>query len=158
MAVSIVEELKNGLAEELAAPSEEIAEPADAAEETEPAEEPEITYPAWIDVKGFINGTTVTINADEGTFPKGTEMVLSEVNTADIWNTVADALDAPVVKMRAVDITFFYGGEEIQPLKPISVKMNASGYDEDMDRAVVHIDERLVEIGRNGVVQREREP
>ncbi len=141
-AVSIVEEFKNGLAEELAAPSEEVVEPVEAAEEAEPAEEPEIAYPAWIDVKGFINGTTVTINAEAGTFPEGTEMVLSEVNTADIWDTVADALDAPVVKMRAIDITFVYEGEEIQPLKPISVKMNASGYDADMDRAVVHIDDK----------------
>ena len=141
-AVSIVEEFKNGLAEELAAPSEEVVEPVEAAEEAEPAEEPEIVYPAWIDVKGFINGTTVTINAEAGTFPEGTEMVLSEVNTADIWDTVADALDAPVVKMRAVDITFIYGGEEIQPLKPISVKMNASGYDAYAERSVVHIDDK----------------
>ena len=121
--------------------TEEVVEPVEAAEEADPAEEPEIAYPAWIDVKGFINGTTVTINAEEGTFPEGTEMVLSEVNTADIWDTVADALDAPVVKMRAVDITFIYGGEEIQPLKPISVKMNASGYDADAERSVVHIDD-----------------
>ena len=41
--------------------------------------------------------------------------------------------------VKAVDITFFYKGEEIQPLLPISVKMNASGMDADSDRQVISI-------------------
>ena len=71
----------------------------------------------------------VHVEAEEGTFPKGTTMVLSAVETRD-FDAVAEAVqsvvDGKTRGFHAVDISFRNAeGVEIQPLKPIRVSMKS---------------------------------
>ncbi|MBR5640885.1 MAG: InlB B-repeat-containing protein [Firmicutes bacterium] len=131
------EEPTGSIVEEFVKVSE--AEPVEEPVE-EPAEEAEIAYPKKT-FRDFIGGMSVTVAAPEGAFPEGTEMKLAEVEIESIIDAVSDAVDGNIANIKAVDITFFYNGKEIQPLKPINVKMNASGMDADSDRQVLHIDD-----------------
>ena len=89
----------------------------------------------------YVNGISVSVDAPKGAFPKGTEMKLAEVEIEQIIDAIEAAVDVEITKIKAVDITFIYDGEEIQPELPISVKMNASGMNADSERQVLHIEE-----------------
>ncbi|MBR4164802.1 MAG: InlB B-repeat-containing protein, partial [Lachnospiraceae bacterium] len=135
---------------EEAAEAEEVSEPAEEAAEEEPVsvveefargvEEPSMAYPAT-GFRDIIGGISVTIDAPEGAFPEGTEMKLAEVEIDSIIDAVSDAVEGTITKIKAVDISFFYEDEEVQPQVPISVRMNASGMTADSDRQVLHIDD-----------------
>ncbi|MBR0051817.1 MAG: hypothetical protein IJP57_07700, partial [Firmicutes bacterium] len=130
--------------------AEEVSEPAEEAAEEEPVsvveefargvEEPSMAYPAT-GFRDIIGGISVTIDAPEGAFPEGTEMKLAEVEIDSIIDAVSDAVEGTISKIKAVDISFFYEDEEVQPQVPISVRMNASGMTADSDRQVLHIDD-----------------
>ena len=64
-------------------------------------------------------------------------MVVKAVDEEHVFDLVNDAIDANVTKVRAVDITFWHDGEEVQPTQPISVTMRASDIKEP--QTAVHI-------------------
>ena len=92
---------------------------------------------------GEFSGSTNNINVkavyEKDTFPKGTQMFVSSVSADSIRKAVNGVTEGEVEKIKAVDITFWYGGKEIQPEKPISVSMKASGYDEGKQQSIVHV-------------------
>ncbi|MDO5138014.1 MAG: SpaA isopeptide-forming pilin-related protein [Oscillospiraceae bacterium] len=96
---------------------------------------------------------TVHVEADEGTFPKGTRMVLSAVEDLDaVAEAVGTAVDAKTRGFQAVDITFYdkdpseEGAKEIEPLKPIRVSIKSdeirkAAEDSSTAPVVVHIED-----------------
>ena len=83
---------------------------------------------------------SVFVDAPEGAFPEGTEMKVSAVYDKNILNTATDAVEGEAQAVAAVDISFYYNDEEIEPKKEINVKLyNESIADAD-EISVVHID------------------
>ncbi len=117
----------------------EIPEITAAEEETEPS--PVLSYPAVSFEETIENFVTVKAEAEEGTFPEGTTMVLTPVEQEEVIDTVKETVEGNVKHIVAVDITFKdVNGNEIEPLKQISVTMSASSIKEETETEVVHID------------------
>jgi hypothetical protein len=66
-------------------------------------------------------------------------MVVTAIEEDEVFDLVNDAIEANVTKVRAVDITFWYDGEEIEPELPINVTIRALNMTEP--QTVVHIDD-----------------
>ena len=111
------------------------------ATETERTESAETGYPAQT-IIGHAGWTSVQITAPEGSLPEGAKVVVKKVDTA----TVADAVEAAaeahgksVGDMVALDVTITdKDGNEIQPLKPVSVQFVNVGVSGD-DISVYHV-------------------
>ena len=96
---------------------------------------------------------TVHVEADEGTFPEGTKMVLSAVEDLDaVAEAVGTAVDSKTRGFQAVDITFYdkdpseEGAKEIEPQKPIRVSIKSdeirkAAEDSSTAPVVVHIED-----------------
>ena len=96
---------------------------------------------------------TVHVEADEGTFPEGTRMVLSAVEDLDaVAEAVGTAIDVKTRGFQAVDITFYdkdpseEDAKEIEPLKPIRVSIKSdeikkAAEDSSTAPVVVHIED-----------------
>lgn len=83
----------------------------------------------------------VTVKADIDAFPEGTTMTVTPVDNEDIMDTVTDTLgDKQIVTVKAVDITFWSNGEEVEPSKPITVSMSSAPEGRANESAVIHID------------------
>ena len=86
----------------------------------------------------------VTAEAPEGAFPEGTTMEVRRVFNAetlsDIRETVAEDF-VEVKKVYAVDISFLYREEEIEPRLPVSVVMGVDRMGESQEAVVVHVDD-----------------
>ncbi|MBO4899184.1 MAG: hypothetical protein J5509_02735 [Lachnospiraceae bacterium] len=117
--------------------------PVDGAKAGEDDDE-DVSYPA-IDFGTFEAGdVSVTISAPEGAFPEGTTVSVQAVS-GEQFRSKAEALaddDEVVVDIFAVDITFTYNGEPIEPKKPVSVSFSRLNLSGD-DLTVVHEDEVL---------------
>ena len=92
---------------------------------------------------------TVSVSAEAGTFPAGTTMVLSAVTDMDaVAEAVEGTVDSKTCGFQAVDISFWdKDGNEIEPLKPISVTMRsdsikAATEDSSMAPVVVHVEDQ----------------
>ena len=134
----VVEEPKAAEPTPAAAPVEDVAPIEEVSEEAE-----EVSYgkaftkeQSW--TRYSTNGLEVTAIDSLWAFPAGTEMVVTAVDEEHIFDLVSDAIDANVTKVRAVDITFWYNGEEKQPEQPINVTIKT--YNMAEPQAVVHID------------------
>ena len=91
---------------------------------------------------GKANGVTVSVTAEEGTFPAETTMKVTTVNRTDVFEAVQEAVEGEVASLKAVDITFFdQEGNEIQPAKEVHVTFQATGMDAAADHDVIHIDD-----------------
>ncbi len=108
-------------------------------------EEKEVSMPAQ-DFEGKVSGVHVSVHAEEGSFPEGTSMHLRSVsknsilNNYDVQDTVGG--DREVVDAVAVDITFTdKDGNEIEPLKDISVSMDTTRTLDGDNHKVLHIDD-----------------
>ena len=96
---------------------------------------------------------TVHVEADEGTFPEGTKMVLSTVeDLSAVAEAVGTAVDSKTRGFQAVDITFYdkdpseEDAKEIEPLKPIRVSIKSdeikkAAEDSSTAPVVVHIED-----------------
>ncbi len=96
---------------------------------------------------------TVHVEADEGTFPEGTKMVLSPVEDLNaVAEAVGTAVDSKTRGFQAVDITFYdkdpseEDAKEIEPLKPIRVSIKSdeikkAAEDSSTAPVVVHIED-----------------
>ena len=90
-------------------------------------EKSQVKYPAKTFTANLEGGLKVTVEAPEGALPKGTEMKAVPVD--DIGNVQAAVdfnqnVDGSVIV--AVDITFTFKGEEIQPLVPVKVSFKSN--------------------------------
>ncbi|MBQ2640947.1 MAG: hypothetical protein IJG15_03000, partial [Lachnospiraceae bacterium] len=97
---------------------------------------------------------TVSVEAEEGTFPEGTTMHLASVTGSDL-DTVAEAVEGAVESrtagFHAVDITFHDAdGNEIEPRKPIKVSMQSESIRQAVENpstapVVVHVEDNKKE-------------
>lgn len=87
----------------------------------------------------------VTVTAEVGAFPAGTEMRLTPVWDQETLDGIADSVSEDFVEVKqvlAVDIAFFNAeGEEIEPLLPVSVVMAVEEIEQHQDAVVVHMDD-----------------
>ncbi|MBQ6904052.1 MAG: InlB B-repeat-containing protein, partial [Lachnospiraceae bacterium] len=112
-------------------PEEEITEeqPEEETAEAEEETEEETPYPAQT-FAGSTAQARVSVIAEEGVFPEGTEMRVSAVAAQVAMDAAQSAIDADpgrndeVVDAIAVDITFYdEDGNEIQPKRPDGVRV-----------------------------------
>ena len=74
------------------------------------------TMPAIVVNDVHKGGFIVSVNAEEGLFPAGTEVVITEISDSQALDTAKDTLGDTVTSAKAVDIKFVYGENEIQPV------------------------------------------
>ncbi|MDC7292035.1 InlB B-repeat-containing protein, partial [Butyrivibrio sp. DSM 10294] len=105
-----------------------------------------------------VDGLNVFIDAPEGAFPEGTEVIVTPVYDQEVLDAATDVVDGDAKKAVAVDITFTYKDKEIEPLVPITVKFFSNDIKEADDTNVVHIgddgDAKVldnVDVGNNSV-------
>ncbi len=85
----------------------------------------------------------VTVSAVSGTFPAGTTMEIVPVEAQDYADAVGEAVEGKVSRMVAVDIIFRDAdGNEIEPARPVSVKMQSALIEEEETPVVVHVDDQ----------------
>ena len=106
------------------------AEKKDSAEKSAETAYPRQTFSKEVD------GTTVSVVADEGAFPENTTMEVSAVPDSEVKDAVEEAADGDLADMEAIDITFYCGGEKVQPKIPVTVQF--SGLDMDGDGIEVY--------------------
>lgn len=88
-----------------------------------------------------VAGMRVTIEADAGAFPEETTVTIKPIEDDNLAEKVAPAVSGQVVKVQAVDITFFDAeGNEIEPRIPIRVTMRPFNDTAEADNVeVVHM-------------------
>lgn len=93
-----------------------------------------------------VAGMRISIEANEGAFPEGTTVTIKPIEDDGLAEQVAPAISGQVVKVQAVDITFYDAdGNEIEPRIPIRVTMRPFTETEADNVGVVHV-------GSDGVV------
>ena len=103
---------------------------------------PAVNYPAqhFEDSTGSMK---VTVDAPAGAFPEGTTMRVQDVEDeqtlSDIENTVSEDF-VEVTRVHAVDISFWYEDNEIEPGVPIAVVMSVPEVEAQEEAVVVHVD------------------
>ncbi len=90
---------------------------------------------------GSANAVFVKVVASEGTFPKGTEMKVTAVGEDTVRDAVEEAMGSEIGNIKAVDITFWYEGEEVQPLKEVKVQLTTQAFQSEQNVNVVHIED-----------------
>ena len=91
----------------------------------ENAEEEPWEMPAFSDSKTSANGVKVSVSADEGIFPAGTLLRVTDVSAYTALAAAEQALDAEVVDAVGVDISFLDAdGQEIEPANKQLVNVN----------------------------------
>ena len=94
----------------------------------------------------------VFIDAPEGAFPEGTTIEVTAIEDGGVLDRVKETVEnelnsdeSEAVKtvddVVAVDITFYYEGEEIYPSIPITVKITSSVIENAENAQVVHVDD-----------------
>ena len=87
-------------------------------------------------------GLNVTVDAERGTFPAGTVMMVAPVQDDTVIFAATGAVDANVIGVQAVDITFCTAsGEPVEPLLPVRVTMSRTNDTAPVDPVVVHVDD-----------------
>ena len=140
-------------------PAEEPApeEPAAEAPAEEPAPEEE---PVAIAEELEVDDLTVSIEAEAGAFPAGTEVKAEKVDFEDVQKAVDEAEDLAGEVLYAVDITFTKDGEELQPAEGKTVKVSFRADDlKDVaeDATIVHIDAETEKAEKVDTVEAEEE-
>ena len=111
--------------------------------ETTVDETAEPVYPAQ-SFASAANGVSVEVSAPEGAFPENTTMYVAPANYSAVV-AAAEAVDAPVEDVKAVDITFMNAeGTEIEPLSAINVSLKSSVIAESNEAVIVHVDDNNV--------------
>ncbi|MBR2809383.1 MAG: hypothetical protein IKE33_04070 [Erysipelotrichaceae bacterium] len=105
----------------------------------------------------FYNDETdiiVSVVAPKGAFPEGTVMVVTPIAEEEVIDTVKTTLENDKVKkVKAVDITFYFEGEKIEPALPIKVSLVTDMIKEAKDTQIVHIDDQ----GEGSLVEQKTE-
>ena len=122
--------------------SEDVSEESDAASENAEEENVRDIPMPPVSFLQHLDALTVSVEADEGTFPQGTTMHLKWVTAEDVLATIGEAVDGVIAEIRAVDITFRNAdGEEIEPLKEIRVSFRDEMIREAEAVELVHLDD-----------------
>ena len=109
-------------------------------DKTEPETETLVKMPPF-SYSERVAGMRVSIEADEGAFPEGTTVTIKPIEEDGLAEQVAPAISGQVVKVQAVDITFYDAdGNEIEPRIPIRVTMRPFNEPEADKVGVVHVD------------------
>ena len=118
-----------------------LVNPEDSSSEGSDEEEPEQEYPAMT-FETTTEYVKVSVFAEEGSLPYGTYMIVKDIEDDDTLASISDTVEKDVVKMHAVDITFYNSeDEEIEPLKPLRVIITAEESAPEEEIQVVHVDE-----------------
>ena len=88
---------------------------------------------------GNANNVDVKVVAQPGTFPAGTTMLVTPVEKKEVINAVEAIMKDEVNDVKAVDITFYANGKEVEPNKNVNVELNTSALKAKKDLNVVHI-------------------
>jgi hypothetical protein len=101
-----------------------------------------ITYPEQHFQGWVAGGMAVDVHAPEGALPEGTRMTVSPVDNNEIAGRVNGAVAGEIVRMLAVDISFYdRSGKEIEPLLPVSVVFTSETFAREPSAPeVIHID------------------
>ena len=102
--------------------------------------EKEVKMPA-VSFNEHANGLNIVIDAPEGAFPEGTKAEITPVFDDAYVEAAEGIIDGEAKTAIAVDISFKYDGEEIEPLIPISVKMFSDVIETADNTHVVHIND-----------------
>ena len=127
----------------------ENTQESESASEGEPAALPMQTEPFHFASRA--DDILVTVDAPAEAFPAGTEMKVRAVYDEKVLGEMADAVEGNVVQVQAVDISFWYGGKEIEPMQPIRVVMTPVDVPDFDEQTVVHVDDA----GSASVVEQE---
>lgn len=100
--------------------------------------EEEVKMPA-VSFNEHANGLNIIIDAPEGAFPEGTKVEITPVYDEAVVEAAEEVIDGEAKTAIAVDISFKYKDEEIEPLIPISVKMFSDVIETADNTHVVHI-------------------
>ncbi len=149
-------------AEEKKDKTEESASKDEKKEESDETEGAVITYLAQ-DFEAEANGISVSVHAEEGALPEGTEIKVSKVSDENVLVQALAASGTADAKVKAVDISFINAdGEEIEPLKAVRVTMKADEVAETNEITVVHVDDQnqasIVEQTANQELSEEEKP
>lgn len=93
--------------------------------------------------KASTESLSVTVVAEDGTFPEDTQMAIKDIKDEDTLGVISDAVEGKIEKIHAVDITFLYDDKEIEPSKPVKVAMTPLDSVEefaDAETQIVHVD------------------
>lgn len=111
-------------------------------------------YPA-LNVQGFGNGWTVSVKVPEGALPETTMFRVLPVNGEKYRDAVESAVGGSVGNITAVDLFFvdrFNRSKELEPLKPVTVKVSIPGLDNSKTHSVVHVkDDGDAEVVQSGI-------
>ena len=141
--------------EKQAAPADENKaddKAADDKDENKAEEKKEIAYPAKVFDTQYVNGIVINVSAPAGALPEGVELVVTPVAASDVVDQVSGLVEGEVTTntVQAVDISFRWFNpetkqtEEVEPLKPINVKMASetirdANADDAKNVEIVHI-------------------
>ncbi len=124
----------------LEASEEDAKELSESAKEKDAEEKENVEYPAQ-SFDGSVSGMNVSVEAEEGAFPKGTEMKLSAISDGEAISAAENALDGEVKAAKGVDISFADAeGKEIEPKGAVNVSITLADALEGEDFSVVHLD------------------
>lgn len=134
------------------------AEPKEAVLEEAPAEAVEEIAAEEAELDSFaaeqtLGDVTVSAEAAAGVFPAGTEMTAEIVEDQDILDLAASAVGENAVTKVAVDITFVYEGQEIQPEGDVRVTITSPQIAEVENPVLVHVDDKQEELTAEVVSQ-----
>ena len=125
----------------LEASETDAKELSESADEKKASEEENAEYPAQ-SFAGSVSEMNVSVEAEEGAFPKGTQMKLSAISEAQAVSAAADALDGEVKAAKGVDISFADAeGKEIEPKGAVRVSISLANALEGENFSVVHLDD-----------------
>ncbi|MBQ2582463.1 MAG: InlB B-repeat-containing protein, partial [Erysipelotrichaceae bacterium] len=122
-------------------PDEPVVTPEDP---DEPVEEEIVYAPNTYEGNAFVGNQSVfvTVSDETGVLPEGTTMTVEPVVLSqDVIGQINDSVEGQVANVLAVDITFWYKGEKIEPNGSVNVQMRAYGLDQKAEQQVVHIDD-----------------
>lgn len=85
---------------------------------------------------------TVAVDAPEGAFPAGTGMAVS-ASGEDSVKAIANAANADISNVKAVNITFTYNNEKVQPTAPVTVTLKSDLITGTETPVVVHVNDDM---------------
>lgn len=98
-----------------------------------------LSYPEQT-LEGYLEDTLVIVYAPEGSLPEGAQMILEEINANnELISSVNDTLsEKKVDQIKAIDISFVYNEEKVEPRLPVQVNITSSFIQENSEDALLY--------------------
>ncbi|MBQ1386597.1 MAG: hypothetical protein IIY75_07350, partial [Erysipelotrichales bacterium] len=110
-------------------------------EELTPADKDLKKVKSWKFKAKTESGVFVYVNDPNGYLPKKAKMVVEDVDPVAVKNLVKKNIKGYIYDITAVDISFWYKGEEVEPTGPVSVSIWKPGTDKNSTKTLFHIDD-----------------